>query len=97
MMPGFGEDENGEPTGEENGMEGKDLTSKFLFFANYEEREKEKIEKKRKPFQLQHYEKAKVVEAIVKAKPMVPKSCMAINCAVCRLRVIYCLGLMIVS
>ena len=76
----------GEST-EENSEDLTNLSSRFQFFANYEERMKEKEQEKKKPFQLPSTERTKVVEAVLAAKPLRPK-CMAYNCAVCKLRVI---------
>lgn len=82
-----GDGANGD--GEEEGIESSNILDRFKFFATYEERAKEKERKKKKVFRITPpREGAQVDEELLKAH--MPKRCMAINCPVCRLRVICC-------
>lgn len=65
------------------------LADRFKFFATYEERAKEADKKQKKLFRCSSPPDGEdqVDEDLVKTH--LPKRCMAFNCAVCRLRVIF--------
>jgi len=73
---------------EETASSGKDLASKFMFFATFEDRKKEEDATRKKVFRMTPPRDG--VENQVPDSPLLAptaKRCMAVNCAVCRLRV----------
>lgn len=81
------EDESEEEEGED---EKSSLADRFKFFATYEERAQDDANKRRKKlfrFTPPRDGEDQVDEDLVKTH--LPKRCMAFNCAVCRLRVIF--------
>ncbi|KAF2348270.1 hypothetical protein FHG87_020974 [Trinorchestia longiramus] len=75
-----------DPLNDDPHAETEDLASKFMFFATFEKRQKQEAEKKRKVFRITppREEQVPLLPPGGGAKP--PRRCMAVNCAVCKLR-----------
>lgn len=82
-------DDENDSNEEGEGLETSSLVERFKFFATYEDRAKEEKKKPRKLFRITPPKDGEdqVDEELVKTH--LPRPCMAINCAVCRLRVIF--------
>ncbi|RXG59988.1 LIM domain and actin-binding protein 1 [Armadillidium vulgare] len=64
-----------------------DLASRFRFFLNYEKEKEKEMEKNRKVFRITPpREGIDQVEDLKISKANMPKPCMAVNCAACKLR-----------
>lgn len=71
-------------------VETQDLVSKFMFFATFEQRAKQDAEKKRKVFRITPPREDQLqVDDDAVVLPKSARRCMAVNCAVCKLRVIF--------
>ncbi|XP_047736745.1 uncharacterized protein LOC125177988 [Hyalella azteca] len=67
-------------------VETQDLASKFMFFATFEQRQKQEAERKRKVFRITPPREAQVPELPPELVAKTMRRCMAVNCAVCKLR-----------
>ena len=76
-----------EPNENDYSVDTTDLASRFKFFATYEKRKEEEDRQEKKRFRITPPREGidQVEEPAIKANV---KRCMAVNCAVCRLRVI---------
>lgn len=74
---------------EDYSVDTTDLASRFRFFLNYEKDKEKEKEKNRKVFRITPpREGVDQVEDVHISKANMPKPCMAVNCAACKLRVI---------